>query len=350
MTAPSTKHLSAEWLSVYLDGQVTPAQRQAIETHLRACRQCAQEMQTLKQTVSLLHQVPQVAAPRPLTLREIEVQPAARPRRLWVLPYLQGATALATLLLVVLVAGDLFLGLGRMPLSGPQSAAPHAYTTAAGPQAIVEKVAEAERLAVGATVEVEAPVAPEIPEKGLAEGATPPVAEDQAPLAEVEGEAVPSMEEVNGVALEATASPGPLMRALGGEASATPAGEEKVVAEKEAVAPELTVSPGIPLPEGTPVLAVGMGGGAAEEPTPTPMPQPAPAEVALVPPQTATAPPAPVALRGTAAPNRPAEAPAPTRWHVAASFWRVWVRLGEILLLGAVLVLGGLTLLARRRR
>jgi len=244
MTAPSTKHLSAEWLSVYLDGQVTPAQRQAIETHLRACRQCAQEMQTLKQTVSLLHQVPQVAAPRPLTLREIEVQPAARPRRLWVLPYLQGATALATLLLVVLVAGDLFLGLGRMPLSGPQSAAPHAYTTAAGPQAIVEKVAEAERLAVGATVEVEAPVAPEIPEKGLAEGATPPMAEDQAPLAEVEGEAVPSMEEVNGVALEATASPGPLMRALGGEASATPAGEEKVVAEKEAVAPELTVSPG----------------------------------------------------------------------------------------------------------
>jgi len=341
MTARSTKHLSAEWLSVYLDGQVMPAQRQSIETHLRACPQCAQELQTLEQTVSLLHQVPQMTVPRPLTLREIKVQPAARPRRLWVLPYLQGATALVTLLLVVLVAGDLFLGLGRTPLLAPRPAALDTYTTA-GPQAIAEKVA------AGATLEVEAPVAPETLEKGLVEGAIPPVAEDQAPLAEVEGEAVPSMAEVNGVALEATASPGPVMRALGGEASATPPGEEKVVAEKEAVAPELTVSPGTPLPGGTPVLAAGMEGEAAEEPTP--MPQPAPTEVALVPPQTATAPPAHVALRGTAAPNRPAEAPAPARWHVAASFWRVWVRLGEILLLGAVLVLGGLTLLARRRR
>ena len=34
MTARSAEHLSAEWLSAYLDGQVTPAEQQVIEAHL----------------------------------------------------------------------------------------------------------------------------------------------------------------------------------------------------------------------------------------------------------------------------------------------------------------------------
>ncbi|MGQ9585464.1 MAG: zf-HC2 domain-containing protein [Anaerolineae bacterium] len=367
MTARSAEHLSAEWLSAYLDGQVTPAERQVIEAHLRTCPECAWEFRTLRHTVSLLHQVPQVAVPRPLTLREIEVQPA-RPRQPWVLPYLQGATALATLLLVVLVAGDLFLGLGGMSRPTIPVPPPAPLVAETAPQAVAEKAADEERLALQPTEET---LVAEVP-KGEAEmsGAAEALGSQQpeetpSPGVATEAVASPAAVEkalpsvVQAVASpEATPSQEPVMRMAAGEEVVTATEEVAVAAALETALPEATVSPEFPAPEATPLVAGGVGGGATEEPTP--MLSVAATEVALAAPAPAaeTPTPAPTALPTLAAmraeplpsPTAQVEATRVVRVFSQPAPWQFWVRLGEFALLGAVLALGGLTLLLSRRR
>ena len=70
----------AELLSAYIDGEVTAAERGLVEAHLASCAVCGRDLATLRQTVALLGKLPQVAAPRPFTLRESDVQ-SLRPAR-----------------------------------------------------------------------------------------------------------------------------------------------------------------------------------------------------------------------------------------------------------------------------
>lgn len=325
MTARRDRHLSVERASAYLDGQVTPEERQQIEHHLRTCPQCAWQVESLRQTVSLLHQVRRVAVPRPLTLREVDVQPArAKPRRSWVLPYLQGATALVSLLLAFLVAGDLFLGLGRVPKAMP--AAQPAPVVATAP---VEKAAQAERAVPQPTQEVamlEAPATP-VPE---AMAATALPAAGPGP----EGETVPSGEAVGGGAGEEAvpAPPSPAVRMRGEGVAETPTPTMKALDVEETAQPTAG-APVAPAPQ-KPAL---------------PTPALAPTEVAMAPEvPTATPEAAPLAAVATPSPI-PLPAPAVEAARVAPGPWVPWIRLAELGLLGLALVLGGLTLLLRQR-
>lgn len=337
MKARKVQHLSTEHLSAYLDGQVTPEERQQVESHLRTCPQCAGELESLRHTVSLLHQVRQVAVPRPLTLREMDVRPARAPQRAWLLPYLQGATALVSLLLVALVAGDLLLGLGGAP-----TARPAALVVATVP---VEAALPPERAAEEATPEValaHAPVAAEVATEEALAATALPTAEVGLKAAE-EGEAIPSGEAVPGFAAEETATPFPAMRALNETMTPPPmpwppgdmggiGGPGEVPTEAEPIS---ALAAETPTPSPTPT--------AAPSPTPTPLP---PTVVAMAPEVVAATPEA-APLAAVVTPS-PVPFPAPAQ-EAARAAPVPWVRLAEIGLLGAALLLGGLTLLLRHR-
>lgn len=334
MKAQKAPHLSTERLSAYLDGQVTLQERRQVESHLRTCPQCAWELESLRRTVSLLRQVRQVAVPRPLTLREVDVRPARAPQRTWFLPYLQGATALVSLLLVILVVGDLFLGLGRAPEARPL-AYPALGVVATQP---VEVPLTPAPLAAEPTAEialVRVPTAVETP----VEEAMP--MEEGVPKAAEGGEVAPSGEALGGEA-EAMGSPSPppAVRALG---ELTMPWSPEDVGGMGGLA---TVGP--PTEEG-PVAAL-----AAETPIPTPTPTaepsptPTPVPLAMAPEvPTATPEAAPLSAVSTPSPM-PFPAPAGEAARAAPAPWVPWVRLAELGLLGTALVLGGLTLLLRR--
>lgn len=95
--------LTRERLSLYLDGELAPQEAETIRQHLEQCEACRAELDTLRATVELLHRVPAIPSPRSFALRDI--QPAPAPRRAAFVG-LRAATALATLLLIVLAVGD----------------------------------------------------------------------------------------------------------------------------------------------------------------------------------------------------------------------------------------------------
>jgi len=106
-----------ELLSIYIDGQLSPGEATLVERHLRDCSACTRDLESLRQTVNLVRQLPVVSPPRSFTISHLVV--AERPWA-WGYVYLKGATALAALLLIVLLAGDL----GFQYLWAPRMAAP----------------------------------------------------------------------------------------------------------------------------------------------------------------------------------------------------------------------------------
>ena len=99
-----------ESLSCYMDGELSAAEKARVESHLHDCQACAYNLNTLQQTVALLKELPTVPAPRSFAVRPAAVtrKPAIAPPS-WGFGLLRGATALAALLLVLLVGGDLAL-------------------------------------------------------------------------------------------------------------------------------------------------------------------------------------------------------------------------------------------------
>ena len=68
MAQEQNQHLTTEQLSALLDKQL-PAREQAFsEAHLRACQQCQTILNDLRQTVALLHALPQPTLPRSFVL------------------------------------------------------------------------------------------------------------------------------------------------------------------------------------------------------------------------------------------------------------------------------------------
>jgi hypothetical protein len=115
-----------ESLSAYLDGELSSPDRARVEKHLQQCEACAENLATLRQTVSLLKELPVVQAPRSFAVRRaaVEVKRAAPPA--WGYGLLKGATALAALLLVLLIGGDLALHFVGAPMAYFAPAAPAA--------------------------------------------------------------------------------------------------------------------------------------------------------------------------------------------------------------------------------
>lgn len=119
-----TEHrYTEERLSAYLDGELTPQERVAVEQHLASCQTCRWNLHTLQQTVHLVAGLPTIPIPRAFTI-PVTTRRARAPRRSWSLPLLQGATALVALLLVVVVAGDLLLT-GLLPATTSRTAVNH---------------------------------------------------------------------------------------------------------------------------------------------------------------------------------------------------------------------------------
>jgi len=129
-------------LSAYLDGRLTASERERVERHVAACSRCQEELATLRSTVELLHEVPSVPLPRSFALSASAEEERER-YRFWRRMHtaLRTATAVVSLLLVLLLSSDLAMSLGFVPL--PRQAA-----KTAPQKAVVEtKVVEAPEVA-----------------------------------------------------------------------------------------------------------------------------------------------------------------------------------------------------------
>jgi hypothetical protein len=264
----------AELLSAYIDDEVNVDERALVEAHLATCAACAQDLTTLRGTVALVGQLPQVAA-------------TARPTW-WRLPWAQGLVgAVAVLLCVVVVGGVVMLGRGGM-VGAP--AAPVPVAMEAGPAADeaadermveeeAETVLEAEK-EVGQTLDSAAPPSEPAVEEDTAE--LEMAAEDAAEAppeaaAPVGAEAAPVEEKMAPDAGEALMATQPARAASGISATPAPMATTTPPAAAEAApaAPSptpillkaedlvLEIKPGIirargrlPLPEGRTLLAV----------------------------------------------------------------------------------------------
>jgi hypothetical protein len=120
---PPHDAIDEELLSAYLDGQVTPEDRRRIEAALAGDTVLAGSLAALRYTKTLLAEAPRIPAPRPFTLNEAMLG-RGRQRRGWLAwlqpAYLRGAAALAAVMLLVLVVGD--VGVRTEIIPGQQSA------------------------------------------------------------------------------------------------------------------------------------------------------------------------------------------------------------------------------------
>ncbi len=112
-----------ERLSAYIDNQLSPAEKAALEARLAQEPQLRAGLEDLRQTVRVLRNLPTVKPPRSFTLTP--EQAGARARRGPLFPVLRLAAALCTLLLVVTVARDL-------TMNGSLSASVANHATTAG--------------------------------------------------------------------------------------------------------------------------------------------------------------------------------------------------------------------------
>ena len=121
-------------LSEYLDGEIEPGERAAVEAHLRGCRECARVLEELRQVVDRAQGlVP--APPRADLWSGIaeRIDGIAQPRRFsFTLPQIAAAAAL-----LVAVSGTLALELARPRLQRAGSSAPPVVAEAPQQPALV---------------------------------------------------------------------------------------------------------------------------------------------------------------------------------------------------------------------
>lgn len=223
MTLSDNRFISDELLSAYLDGAVTPQERQAIEAAVAQDGDIAWRLESLRQTVTLLQALPDVPLPRSfaLTLDQVRWEPteqtapatqpaalrpahAARPQThgpwsRWLAGWrdfwsagnltLRNAAAVSFALFLTLMVSGAVTNLGRMapvgtlatvPMSAPAAApaeeadvvamiapaersAPSASERAAEESATEESVADAPVAAAALEEPAEAPAAKESP-------------------------------------------------------------------------------------------------------------------------------------------------------------------------------------------
>ncbi len=197
-----------ELLSAYLDGQLSAGERARLETRLAANPALRAELEALRHTVALVRDLPPVPIPRNFILpqamaaRPRPVRPS-RPRRAWAAPLLTAATAVVSLLFVVVLAGDLLLSRMGGQAFAPAAEAPQAALapSPAGEQAEAEAVVEAEAEVVEEPVEEEVEKAVPV--------ATAPAAAMEAPP-EAPAEATAEVEADRAETPEGTQSPAPV--------------------------------------------------------------------------------------------------------------------------------------------
>ena len=130
--AKQDRHPTIEQLSAYLDGQLSSGELSECDTHVETCQQCQQTLAELRETVALLHALPQPTLPRSFILpadiavaRLAPVQPlpptplhAAPRRRVWP-SYVQGMVRTVSTIAAVIGIVFLLSGLiGIVPARG----------------------------------------------------------------------------------------------------------------------------------------------------------------------------------------------------------------------------------------
>jgi len=295
-----------ELLSAYLDDQLSAGERARLEARLATDPELQAELDALRRTVALVRDLPMVPVPRNFILPQtVAVRPRpvrrARPHRAWAAPFLTAATAVVSLLFVVVLAGDLlFSGVGGLafaPASEP-------LMEAEAPRAAMEPAP------VGQEVEVEH----EVEVEKVIPAAPAPTVATEAPL-EAAPEVTVEAESYGVETLEGREFPAPAMDAGPGEEIAAPApSPSPAVAEEVAEAPTAPATS-----EGVEATASAMGGGELVEEAATPVPSPGPAvavEAAAVPtaPVAATAMPEKGLDIAAPPPGEVSEAPPPVVW------------------------------------
>ena len=274
-----------EALSVYLDGELTPRERVKLEARLEANPELRQALEELRLVAGALRELPQASPGRRFTL----TPEMARRRRRY--PTMQLATALAG------VAFLLTVGVDALLVARPRAASERPAQLAAPPEALFM---EQDQLWGATEVPPEEAEVPALPATGSAgEG--------------LEGEVVEEGRLAGGPLATPTMSVGAAEKAVGTEVAGTP------VAAPEALA-------AAPPVEETPVAALSDEEQAETELSPAPLPSPtvrfgAGGEFNTEAARSAT----------TEAPRFP------------------WLRVLEFFLAGLTLLLGGLTLVQRRR-
>jgi len=140
-----------ELLSAYLDDQLSTEERARLEAQLATDPALRAELDALRQTVALVHDLPPVPLPRNFILPvQPRPAPSIQPRRTWVAPLMTAATALAALLFVIVLAGDLLSfsvgGLAHAPAVEPLLEAEAPQAAVATPPASEEEETEVETL------------------------------------------------------------------------------------------------------------------------------------------------------------------------------------------------------------
>ena len=160
-------------LSAYMDGQVSESDARQVETHLSECEACRWELGTLRATIGLLRELPELAAPRSFTFAEAPVR-AAMPPIVWTGRL---ATCVAALLLVALLLGDV-LGLATQQIASREltaapSLAPMAPADAA-PSVAAERILESAASSEPPTASSEPTLVPAGPAAAMAAAPAPP--------------------------------------------------------------------------------------------------------------------------------------------------------------------------------
>jgi anti-sigma factor RsiW len=90
-----------EMLSPYIDGELAPDGLLIVESHIKSCKACREEYDSLRKTVGLLRHMPDVESKRSFTIGETE-----RRTMNGKLKALYTATALVAVLLALVFIGD----------------------------------------------------------------------------------------------------------------------------------------------------------------------------------------------------------------------------------------------------
>lgn len=196
-------HYYEQRLSAYLDGELLPQERDAVERHLTTCQTCQWDIETLTKTVQWTRELPTVPVPRVFTIQVPAAPQRAAQQRWRLVPALQAATALVAFLLFFTVAGDFMLGgfqMGRAPQ--PMLLEQQALDAVEATQAPEEPAREAlpSLAVVVETVVVEKEVETEVQaEKVVAEATLAPMPTEASVAAAAEEAEAPVAEGIGGV-------------------------------------------------------------------------------------------------------------------------------------------------------
>jgi anti-sigma factor RsiW len=159
-----------ELLSAYLDDELSAEDRARLEAQLATDQALQAELDALRRTVTLVRDLSPAPLPRNFILPQTmaarpQSAPSARSRRAWTAPFLTAATAVVSLMFVVVLASDLlFSGAGQFASAPAPEWTMTEMMESDAPQEAPAVAPVAEQAVAEVTVEVEAEVVVEAEE------------------------------------------------------------------------------------------------------------------------------------------------------------------------------------------